>query len=134
MTREQAIGKHYDIKCHITESKKILSIINEIYNEHEDAIEMLLKANEEGISRHFNECDKYETQLKAKDEEIERLKAECEYDQRNASMSQRESVILLDKIGAVIKLCEEKITDWRVIESGQEKAYQAILSMLKGTK
>ena len=87
--------------------------------------------------RHKLEHDRYlitEAIIKEKDEEIEMLKAECEYDQRNASMSQRESVMLLDKIDAVIKLCEEKITDWRVIESGQEKAYQAILSMLKDTK
>ena len=83
LTREEAIEKHYDIKCHITESKKILTIINEIYNEHEDAIEMLLKANEEGISRHFNECDKYEAQLKAKDELLDKLHkayAEAEYE------------------------------------------------------
>ena len=40
----------------------------------------------------------HEAQLKAKDEEIIALKAECEYDQRNAARSQRESVSLLDKI------------------------------------
>ena len=49
------------------------NIIDQIFNYHETAIEILMKANEEEISRHFNECEKYEAQLKAKDEEIERL-------------------------------------------------------------
>ena len=51
-------------------------IIAKIFNDHETAIEILMKANEEEISRHFNECEKHEAQLKAKDEEIERLKVE----------------------------------------------------------
>ena len=68
-------------------------LIDQIFNDHETTIEILMKANEEEISRHFNECEKYEAQLKlasdvystdkmhmyqelkAKDEEIERLKA-----------------------------------------------------------
>ena len=49
------------------------NIIDQIFNDHETSIEILMKANEEEISRHFNECEKYEAQLKAKDEEIERL-------------------------------------------------------------
>ena len=31
-----------------------------------------MKANEEEISRHFNECEKYEAQLKAKESDLER--------------------------------------------------------------
>ena len=42
----------------------------------------------------------FEQELKAKDEEIVALKAECEYDQRNAARSQRESVSLLDRLKA----------------------------------
>ena len=74
----------------------LIEVIDKIYNDHETTIEMLMKANEEEISRHFNECEEYEAQLKevsrvkedfrkvvldldeelkAKDEEIERLKA-----------------------------------------------------------
>lgn len=51
-----------------------LHIINQIFDEHETAIEILMKANEEEISRHFNECEKQEAQLKAKDDEIELFK------------------------------------------------------------
>ena len=47
--------------------------IDQIFNDHETAIEILMKANEEEISRHFNECEKYEAQLKAKDERIKEL-------------------------------------------------------------
>lgn len=36
MTREEAIKKHYKIKCHIEESKKILNLINEIYDSFEN--------------------------------------------------------------------------------------------------
>ena len=42
--------------------------------------------------------DEHEAQLKAKDKEIDRLEKECEYDQRNAAMSQEESVFLLDEL------------------------------------
>ena len=35
ITREKAISEHYEIKCHIDESKKILSLINKIYDEFE---------------------------------------------------------------------------------------------------
>lgn len=54
--------------------EKAYTLIDKIYNDHKTTIEILMKANEEEISRHFNECEKYEAQLKAKDEEIERLK------------------------------------------------------------
>ena len=36
ITREKAISEHYEIKCHIDESKKILSLINKIYDEFEE--------------------------------------------------------------------------------------------------
>lgn len=36
MTREEAIKKHYKIKCHIEESKKILNLINDIYDSFEE--------------------------------------------------------------------------------------------------
>lgn len=36
ITREIAISEHYEIKCHIDESKKILSLINKIYDEFEE--------------------------------------------------------------------------------------------------
>ena len=52
----------------------VLEIVNVIFDEHETAIEILMKANEEEISRHFNECEKNEAQLKAKDDEIELFK------------------------------------------------------------
>ena len=52
-----------------------IQLICKIFNDHETAIEILMKANEEEISRHFNECEKHEAQLKAKDEEIELLKS-----------------------------------------------------------
>ena len=38
MTREEAVKKHYDIKCHITESKKILAIIDKIYDDFEEEL------------------------------------------------------------------------------------------------
>jgi len=56
-----------------------------------------------------------------KDAEIAELKKECEYDQRNASMSQKESVLLLEEIKAkdteLIKLkedirCAKEVIDW----------------------
>lgn len=31
MTKDEAIREHYKIKCHIDESKKILNLINKIY-------------------------------------------------------------------------------------------------------
>ena len=36
ITRKKAIEKHYDIKCNINESKKILSLINKIYDNFEE--------------------------------------------------------------------------------------------------
>ena len=81
---------------HIDSLKNADEVIDKIFSEHKTTIEILMKANEEEISRHFNECEKYEAQLKevsrvkedfrkvvldldeelkAKDEEIERLKA-----------------------------------------------------------
>ena len=79
MTREKA-KKHieinlialYDIGENIIECDDVMVIIDEIYNDHETAIEILMKANEEEISRHFNECEKYEAQLKAKESDLER--------------------------------------------------------------
>ena len=58
--------------------EKAYTLIDQIYNDHETTIEILMKANEEEISRHFNECEKYEAKLKAKDEEIDRLKSYIE--------------------------------------------------------
>lgn len=110
MTLDQLLSKAFNGKAeNIVISKNIImfhldgvetrinlvSFIDQIFNDHETAIEILMKANEEEISRHFNECEKYEAQLKevkfaitvlnknlelnsellkAKDEEIERLK------------------------------------------------------------
>lgn len=78
MTREEAHFNLGNISGNDIEEDFhwIRKLINQIYNHHETAIEILMKANEEEISRHFNECEKYEAQLKTKDEEIERLKAE----------------------------------------------------------
>ena len=80
MTREEYKKMIYDASKQDTGSPKdcihLLSLhrfIDQIYNDHETAIEILMKANEEEISRHFNECEKYEAQLKAKDEEIKEL-------------------------------------------------------------
>ena len=82
-------------KDHIKSLEKADEVINQIYNDHETAIEILMKANEEEISRHFNELkakdkitqdikEAYELKsiaydllldaIKLKDEEIERLK------------------------------------------------------------
>ena len=104
---------------HINSLKKADEVIDQIFDEHEAQ----LKAKKSDLERQemIIKClnidlDNKEKLLKAKNEEIEKLKAKDE------------------KIGAVVKLCEEKITDWHAIESGQEKAYQAILSLLKDTK
>ena len=79
MTREQAKSKiRMSVtvnRLHIDSLKNSDNVIDRIFDEHETAIEILMKANEEEISRHFNECEKHEAQLKAKDEEIERLEA-----------------------------------------------------------
>lgn len=39
MTRDKAISFHYEIKCHISESMKILKLINDIYDNCEKEIE-----------------------------------------------------------------------------------------------
>ena len=79
MTREEYKKMIYDASKQDTGSPKdcihLLSLhrfIDQIYNDHETAIEILMKANEEEISRHFNECEKYEAQLKAKESDLER--------------------------------------------------------------
>ena len=99
MIREQAKSKiRMSVtvnKDHIKSLEKADEVINQIYNDHETAIEILMKANEEEISRHFNELkakdkitqdikEAYELKsiaydllldaIKLKDEEIERLK------------------------------------------------------------
>ena len=65
MTRERFIkeSKH-------TSKRKVVGILYNTITRYEEH----MKANEEEISRHFNECEKHEAQLKAKDDEIERLK------------------------------------------------------------
>ena len=72
-----------------------------------DNKEKLLKAKDEEIKelgeivqQYLIPSKNYDAILKAKDDEIVALKAECEYDQRNAARSQRESVSLLDKLKA----------------------------------
>ena len=69
MTREQIKSKiRMSVtvdRNHIDSLKNADEVIDQIFNEHETAIEILTKANEEEISRHFNECEKYEAQLKA---------------------------------------------------------------------
>ena len=52
------------------------------------------------------------TQLKAKNEEIKNLKAECECDQRNAAMSQKESVQYLNRIAELEEAMKSKTCDW----------------------
>ena len=71
MTREQSKEKLWKAHFNGDNPRRAMdSVIDQIYNDHETAIKILMKANEEEISRHFNECEKYEAQLKAKDEEI----------------------------------------------------------------
>lgn len=70
MTREKACEKAQIIDF---QGGYTIALVTEIFNDHETAIEILMKANEEEISRHFNECEKYEAQLKAKDKKIENL-------------------------------------------------------------
>ena len=79
MTREESKKMIYDASKQDTGSPKdcihLLSLhrfIDQIYNDHETAIEIFMKANEEEISRHFNECEKYEAQLKVKESDLER--------------------------------------------------------------
>lgn len=36
ITRDKAINEHYKIKCNIEESKKILSLLNKIYDSFEE--------------------------------------------------------------------------------------------------
>lgn len=45
ITRKKAIEEHYDIKCNINESKKILSLINKIYDNFEQR-EMFLSTKD----------------------------------------------------------------------------------------
>ena len=78
MTRETAKSK---IRMSVTVNKDYIKsleksdeVIDQIYNDHEVAIEILLKANEEEVNRHFNECEKYEAQLKAKDKITQDIK------------------------------------------------------------
>ena len=56
---------------HINSLKKADEVIDQIFDEFEVTTNLLLKANEEEISRHFNECEKYEAQLKAKENDLE---------------------------------------------------------------
>ena len=110
MTLDQLLSKAFNGKAeNIVISKNIImfhldgvetrinlvSFIDQIYNDHETAIKTLMKANEEEISRHFNELkakdeitqdiiEAYELKsiaydllleaIKLKDEEIERVK------------------------------------------------------------
>lgn len=74
MTREEALfelGENFNDKE--LGFVNNIQLICKIFNDHETAIEILIKANEEEISRHFNECEKHEAQLKAKDERIVEL-------------------------------------------------------------
>lgn len=62
LTREEAIKKHYKIKCHIEESKKILNLINEIYDSFENRSCENCKF---GMEYHFDdeiECFKIEAE------------------------------------------------------------------------
>lgn len=75
MTLENATQNLWKAHCNFYDPRKAINIVvDKIFNDHETAIEILMKANEEEISRHFNECEKHEAQLNAKDDEIERLK------------------------------------------------------------
>lgn len=71
MTRETAKSKiRMSVvvnKDHIKSLEKSDELIDQIYNDYETAIEILMKANEEEISRHFNE-------LKAKDKITQDIK------------------------------------------------------------
>ena len=78
MTRADIVRNIINDDGYYYTKHSVLEIVNVIFDEHETAIEILMKANEEEISRHFNECEKHEAQLKAKDEEIERLKSYIE--------------------------------------------------------
>ena len=64
MTRQEAKSKA-SIRIQFFDAKGANKVIDQIFNDHETAIEILMKANEEEISRHFNECEKYEAQIKA---------------------------------------------------------------------
>ena len=96
MTREQVKSKiRMSVivnRHHIDSLKNADNVIDRIFNDHETTIEILMKANEEEISRHFNECEKYEAQLKAKNEEIEGLEAEL--------IEARKFISTLDYIGS----------------------------------
>ena len=54
-----------------------------------------LKKADEVIDQIF---DEHEAQLKAKDERVAELEKECEFDQRNASTSQKECVSLFEQL------------------------------------
>lgn len=78
MIREDVLSTILLYVKHSASNDLYKDLIDQIFNDHETAIKILMKANEEEISRHFNECEKYEAQLKSKDEEIEKLKAELD--------------------------------------------------------
>jgi len=90
-----------------TDYENGMKLFNQIFDEHEAQ----LKAKENDLERQdmIIKClsmdldskewsNVNEKIIKAKDKEIDRLKKECEYDQRNAAMSQEESVFLLDEL------------------------------------
>ena len=101
MTREESkehIRRYSNGLWGMVKIEHIDKVLDQIYNDHETAIEILMKANEEEISRHFNECEKYEAQLKAKDEEIERLKADLNHLLKELGGKYNEDEMLKDNL------------------------------------
>ena len=95
MKREEEKNLLYD------EHGEVYELIDRIADNHETTIEILMKANEEEISRHFNECEKYEAQLKAKDEEIDRLTTKltlCDNAYTKVTSSLESAVIEIERL------------------------------------
>ena len=91
MTREQATQNINEIDFLTWQIDIIEDMLDQIFNDHETAIEILMKANEEEISRHFNE-------LKAKDELLDKLHkayAEADYECKalNAKLAKKDEKI-----------------------------------------
>ena len=105
--------------------------IFKLLNKHQDNDTLDIKTAKEMVNIIF---DEHEAQLRAKDEEIVALKAECEYDQRNAARSQRESVSLLDKLKAKddeIDRLKKLVNDFNNTYSVGDFDFESYYAMIK---
>ena len=115
---------------------RVEDMLEEIFDDHEAQLKEANRIKEafRNLSLELNiEASELRAQMKAKDEEIKALKKECEYDQRNASMSQKESVEHL----AEIERLKVELKHYKELASDLDNELRNVqweLSDLKDTK